>query len=238
MESERESGKIQSANEACRLLKSNYTSAKLVGLGTGSTVRVFIDTCSDYLRDKGIYVSSVDTAMYLYTRLKLRPMDLHTIDYLDVYIDGADEVSSRLDLVKGRGGALLREKLLALSAATRIYVVDYTKYTGVEYLYAKPIPVEVVPASVNYAVRELRRLGFEPQIRVGGGRDGPVISDNGNYIVDLKPLKPIVDAKSTHEKLKLLHGVVETGIFPGVELVDVVVVGHPDRAVTLRRPEK
>jgi ribose 5-phosphate isomerase A len=176
--------------------------------------------------------------MYLYTRLKLRPMDLHTLDYLDVYIDGADEVSSRLDLVKGRGGALLREKLLALSAATRIYVVDYTKYTGVEYLYAKPIPVEVVPASVNYAVRELRRLGFEPQIRVGGGRDGPVISDNGNYIVDLKPLKPIVDAKSTHEKLKLLHGVVETGIFPGVELVDVVVVGHPDRAVTLRRPEK
>jgi ribose 5-phosphate isomerase A len=236
--SSEESGKFKSASEACRILKSNYTNAKLVGLGTGSTVRVFIDTCIDYLRDKGIYVSSVDTAMYLYSRLKLRPVDLHTLDYLDVYIDGADEVSSRLDLVKGRGGALLREKLLALSAATRIYVVDYTKYTGVEYLYAKPIPVEVVPASVNYAVRELRRLGFEPQIRVGGGRDGPVISDNGNYIVDLKPLKPIVDAKSTHEKLKLLHGVVETGIFPGVELVDVVVVGHPDRAVTLRRPEK
>jgi len=236
--SSEESSKFKSASETCRILKSNYTSAKLVGLGTGSTIKVFIDTCSDYLRDKGIYVSSVDTAMYLYSRLKLRPMDLHTLDYLDVYIDGADEVSSRLDLVKGRGGALLREKLLALSATTRIYIVDYTKYTGVEYLYAKPIPVEVVPVSVNYVLRELRRLGFEPQIRVGGGRDGPVISDNSNYIVDLKPLKPIVDAKSTHEKLKLLHGVVETGIFPGVDLVDTVVIGHPDRAVALRRPEK
>jgi ribose 5-phosphate isomerase A len=230
-----EACKFTSAIEACRILKTSYSSARLIGLGTGSTIKVFIDVCIDYIRERGIYASSVDTALYLYEKYGLRPLDIQTLEHLEVYVDGADEVSSRLDLVKGRGGALLREKLLALSASTRIYVVDYTKYTGVEYLYAKPIPVEVVPVTVNYVLREVRKLGFEPQIRTGAGKDGPVISDNGNYIIDLKPLKHVTSAKSVHERLKLVHGVVETGIFPGEDLVDVVVVGYPDRAVTLKR---
>jgi ribose 5-phosphate isomerase A len=230
-----EVGKFNSASEACRLLRSGYSRVRFIGLGTGSTVKVFIDLCSDLLRDKHIYTSSVDTALYLYSKFKLRSLDIQTLDYLDVYVDGADEVSSKLDLIKGRGGALLREKLLALSASTRIYIVDYTKYTGLEYLYAKLIPVEVVPVTVNYIIKYLRKLEFEPQIRTGSGRDGPVISDNGNYIVDLKPLRPVLDAKSTHEKLKLVHGVVETGIFPGGELVDIVIVGYPDRTEILRR---
>lgn len=230
-----ERGKLTSVTEACKILRSEYAGARFIGLGTGSTVKVFIDLCRDYLRDKHIYVSSVDTSIHLYSRLGLRSLDIHTLDYLDVYVDGADEVSSRLDLVKGRGGALFREKLLALSATSRIYIVDYSKYTGVEYLYAKPIPVEVVPVAVNYVVKYLAKLGFEPQIRTGTGKDGPVISDNGNYIVDLKPLKPVINAKDTHERLKLVHGVVETGIFPGEDLVDVVVVGYPDHAEVLRR---
>jgi ribose 5-phosphate isomerase A len=230
-----EACKLTSAIEACRILKMSHSSARLIGLGTGSTIKVFIDVCIDYIRERGIYASSVDTALYLYEKYGLRPLDIQTLEHLEVYVDGADEVSSRLDLVKGRGGALLREKLLALSASTRIYVVDYTKYTGVEYLYAKPIPVEVVPVTVNYVLREVRKLGFEPQIRTGAGKDGPVISDNGNYIIDLKPLKHVTSAKSVHERLKLVHGVVETGIFPGEDLVDVVVVGYPDRAVTLKR---
>lgn len=229
-----EAGKFNSASEACRSLRSSYSNVRFIGIGTGSTIRVFIDLCGDFLRDKYVYTSSVDTALYLYSKLRLRSLDIQTLDYLDIYVDGADEVSSKLDLVKGRGGALLREKLLALSASTRIYIVDYTKYTGLEYLYARLIPVEVVPATLNYTIKYLKKLEFEPQIRTGTGKDGPVISDNGNYIVDLKPLKPIVDAKSTHEKLKLVHGVVETGIFPGGELVDIVVVGYPDRAEILR----
>jgi len=229
-----EKSKLTSAMEACKILRSEYVEAKFIGLGTGSTVKVFIDLCRDYLRDRHIYVSSVDTSIHLY-RIGLRSLDIHTLDHLDVYVDGADEVSSRLDLVKGRGGALFREKLLALSATSRIYVVDYSKYTGVEYLYAKPIPIEVVPVAMNYVLKYLARLGFEPQIRTGTGKDGPVISDNGNYIVDLKQLEPIINAKYTHERLKLIHGVVETGIFPGEDLVDAVVIGYPDHAEVLRR---
>ncbi|MEL9999919.1 MAG: ribose 5-phosphate isomerase A [Desulfurococcaceae archaeon] len=233
-ELEIEHGKILAAREACKLVEGLGV-VKVLGLGTGSTVRKFIDTCLHLLRNTKLVASSSDTVLYAKS-LGLNVLDLLSVNSVDVYIDGADEVSGKLDLVKGRGAALFREKTIAYLSQTRIYVVDYTKYTGLDYLYVKPIPIEVVPAALNYVLKTVSRMGlFEPLVRKCAGKEGPVITDNNNYLVDLKPLQPIVDPSRVHYELKRVHGVVESGIFPSGELVDVVVVGYADRACILRK---
>jgi len=150
-----EEAKKTAAIEACSILHG-IQGVKLVGLGTGSTVKKFIDVCLDYLKNKYIIASSQDTL--LYSKIKgLTALDPLMVNHIDVYIDGADEVSINLDLVKGRGGALLREKTLAYLSSKRIYVVDYTKYTGRSYLYSKSIPVEIVPFTLNYVVKNIAK---------------------------------------------------------------------------------
>lgn len=228
--------KLRASEEACRMI-SEISGLDVVGLGTGSTVRKFIEICSLYLKKFRVVASSPDTIIFA-KKLGVYTLDLLTVDEVDLYVDGADEVSTKLDMVKGRGGALLREKTLAYASRNRFYIVDHTKFTGLDYLYARPIPIEVVPIALNHVIRSIKKMGlFEPLIRTGGGKDGPVITDNGNYIIDLKPLKPIKNPGETHYKLKSIHGVVETGLFPADELVDVVIIGYPDRVAVLRRQQ-
>jgi len=229
-----EEAKENAAREACRVL-GDFREVKVIGLGTGSTVKKFIDVCIDKIKQYLIVSSSIDTTLYTKSR-GFNTIDMYSVDSVDVYIDGADEVSNKLDLVKGRGGALLREKTLAYLSSYRLYIIDYTKFNGRDYLYLKPIPVEITPSTLQYTMRAIKNTGlFEPVIRTSIGKDGPLITDNNNYILDLKPLKPIEDPLNTHKLLKLIHGVVETGIFPAVELVDTVVVGYPDKAIVYNR---
>ena len=227
MNSDIELSKENASRRVCNYVET-LQDIGIIGLGTGSTIKKFIDTCIHVLNRYSIAVSSPDTLFYLKSR-GLKAVDLLSIDTIDAYIDSADEVSSKLDLVKGRGAALFREKTLAYLSKKKIYLVDYTKYTGLDYLYSKPIPIEVVSSALNYVSRRIREIGlFELNVRIGSGKDGPVVSDNGNYIVDLKPLSPIKNPAQVHQLLKSIHGVVETGIFPASELVDVVVVGYPE----------
>jgi ribose 5-phosphate isomerase A len=229
-----EASKERVALEACKLLKE-LSGVEVVGVGTGSTVRRFVDLCMAELRSKLLVASSIDTTLYVRSK-GLRTLEVYAVEGVDVYIDGADEVSARLDLVKGGGGALLREKTLAYMSSLRVYIVDYTKYTGKPYLYEKPIPIEVAPFALNYVLREVRKMGvYEPTLRAGGGKYGPTITDNYNFIVDLKPLRPVENPLEAHKALKSIHGVIETGIFPSKELVDMVIVGYPERALVLRK---
>ncbi len=233
-----EEAKKNAAREACNIVSKKISSNTILGLGTGSTIKYFIDECREFIEEvKGAVVSSYDTLYYMLEReLDIPIYDPLSIKKIDIYVDGADEVSTTLDLVKGRGAALLREKYLALRSSTRVYVVDYTKYTGLEYLYKKPIPVEVIPFALPIVLESVRELGlFTPVLRHGIKKDGPIVTDNGNFIVDLKPIKPIEDPFEIDRKLRLIHGVVETGIFPSRELVDVVVVGYSDHVDILEK---
>lgn len=222
-----EQAKLNACDYACRHLYEKYGDALVVGVGTGSTVKLLITKCRDFFTERVLVPSSHDTLLHLVSLGLNMAVDPTGVEDIDLYIDGADEVSGKLDLVKGRGGAFLREKSLAVRSRVRMYVVDYTKYTGLNHIYVKPIPIEVVPVSVKYVIRKLQELGYgEPLLRMGTGKDGPVVSDNGNFIVDYRLLKPVEDPLSLHNTLKLVHGVIETGIFPS-NLVDIVVVGEP-----------
>ena len=193
-----------------------------IGIGTGSTVARFIHLARDILRETGTVVgSSLDTISRLRDEgvSSIHPVALKPP--VDVYIDGADEVDPSGRLIKGRGAALLGEKILAYSSKVFIVIVDESKLVRV-LGERKPLPVEVVRDALPIFLEEARSLGLDPEVRSGKGKDGPVISDWGGVIVDLHT-GPIRDPDLMERRLRGIPGVVETGLFLG--MTDYVVVG-------------
>lgn len=215
---------------ALRMFIDRISDSKVLGIGTGSTVKYFIDELIrlGMLKDKKVVVSSYATHNYLYKH----GIDAYTpinCNYADIYVDGLDEINANLDIIKGRGAALLWEKQLAIRSKLRIYIADYTKVNPEQYLYMKPVPIEVVPNAVYYVIEKLTILGYKPVLRIGKMKDGPIITDNGNFIIDLVYEK-IQNAKQVDEEIKKINGVVETGLFPN-NLVDYVIVSYPGNVV-------
>ncbi len=194
-----------------------------IGVGTGSTVGYFIKRGVGLLRSaSGVVASSMDTLLALRGE-GLIPADVRGAVYpLDLYVDGADEVDSEGNLIKGRGAALLGEKILAYGSRTFIVVVDESKLVSM-LGEKKPVPLEVVRDAVSLVVDTLQSLGLRAEPRRGTGKDGPVVSDWGGVIVDVYPGEPIRDPWEFERLLKSIPGVVETGLFLG--LADYVVVG-------------
>ena len=203
----------------------------VLGLGTGSTVRYFIYELSKYVKEKGLKIkcipSSIDTE--LLARSLGLPID-NTLQRIDITIDGADLVDENLNLIKGGGGALLREKLLAKFSKNVIIIVDESKLC--KKLYGK-IPIEIVPFSLNYVIEELKRYG-NPILRYSKTKYGPEITDNFNFIIDLHVKGLIEDPKSLESELKSITGVVESGIFPN-NLISKVLIGKEDKVEIIER---
>ncbi len=192
----------------------------VVGVGTGSTVAEFIGVAGDTLRGSTVLASSIDT------ELRLRDAGIRVASQTsglrpDVYVDGADEVDPWGRLVKGGGGALLGEKVLAYNSRVNIIIVDEGKLVG-RLGSRKPVPIEVVPHALGYILDRMEEWGYNPRPRMGGGKAGPVVSDWGGVIVDLYT-GPMDDPESVDARLRSVPGVVETGIFHGI--VDYLVVG-------------
>lgn len=189
-----------------------------LGLGTGSTMAHFLDLLADAL-DEGTLTdivgvpTSTRTAEHAERRgIPLGP--LHELQPLDLAVDGADEVDPQLQLVKGLGGALLREKMIVQAAARFVVIADESKV--VERLGTRvPLPVEVVPFSWEAHLEPLRGLGGNPVLRVDARGDA-VVTDNGNYILDLGFPDGIDDPEALERALMARAGVVDTGLFLGV----------------------
>ncbi len=199
-----------------------------LALGTGSTAAFAVRAIAERFPDGGFdCVASSRATEELARSLGLAVRPLAADDTFDLMIDGADEVTPGLDLTKGGGGALLREKLLAYLSREVTIVVDPAKLVGT--LGERfPIPVEVVPFARPALERELGGIGFEVHRR--RGPDGAAfVTDNGNEILDLSPTAPLTDPRATDRTLHDHIGVVETGLFVGV--ADRVVVGWPDGRV-------
>jgi len=202
----------------------------LIGLGTGSTVFWTMQRLAERVKE-GLRIQAVPTSTEteeLARKLGIPLLTLEDMKELDLVVDGADEISVELDLIKGGGGALLREKLVALASRKRIIVADSGKLS--KQLGSFPLPIEIVRFGWVQILSRVLQLGCQATLRKA--KDSPFITDNGNYILDCK-FDEITDPLRLHEQLKLLPGVIETGLF--VKLADVVVVGYPDRFELLER---
>ena len=195
-----------------------------LGVGSGSTVNLFIDALAkSRLRIKGAIASSVRTA----ERLKSHGIDveeLNNVADIPVCIDGADEVTPAGAMIKGGGGALTREKIVAAVARTFVCIVDASK--KVERLGAFPLPVEVIPMARSYVARELVRLGGRPEWRMG------FVTDNGNVILDVADLR-IDDPAALEDRINAIAGVVTVGLFAR-RGADVILLGTPGGIETIR----
>jgi ribose 5-phosphate isomerase A len=204
----------------------------VVGLGTGSTVRYSIEKIGR-LVDEGLDILGVPTSEATADLARSLGISLTTLvehPEVDLTIDGADEVDPNLDLIKGMGGALFREKLVALASSEMIVVVDESKL--VDSLGQKtPIPVEVLPFGWTATRDRLQALGCDPSLRRTDS--GPFVTDNGNYILDCR-FPRIDDPADLARRLKEITGVLEHGLFLG--MADLVLVGHPEGVREMRRP--
>lgn len=192
----------------------------IVGVGTGSTVKHFIDalgTMKDEI--KGAVSSSVDSTEKL-KALGIEVFDCNDVIKLDVYVDGADEINPSRDMIKGGGAALTREKIVAAISEKFVCIADETK--KVDVLGQFPLPVEVIPMARSYVARELVKLGGDPAYREG------VVTDNGNVILDVHGLS-ITDPKDLEDKINGIAGVVTVGLFAH-RGADILITGTPEGA--------
>jgi ribose 5-phosphate isomerase A len=176
----------------------------VIGVGTGSTVNFFIDALAAMPARIAGAVSSSDASTRRLQAHGIPVFDLNEVDALEVYVDGADEATRDLHLIKGGGAALTREKIVAAASRRFVCIVDEAKL--VDRLGRFPLPVEVIPMARNYVARELRRLGGDPAWREG------TVTDNGGHVLDVRGLA-IDDPVALERELNQLAGVVTVGLF-------------------------
>jgi ribose 5-phosphate isomerase A len=222
--------KLRAAEAAAELVESGMT----VGLGSGTTatamVRFLASRMSrDGLRFETVATSEATAALARSLGIPLREID--DVDSLDLNLDGADEIDHAFRMIKGRGGALLREKIVVDAARRRVTIVTADK--RVERLGERmPVPVEVSPFGLRHINRHLVDLGAKTSLRtVDGG--SPFVTDGGHRIIDCH-FPRIDDPESLERRLKQIVGVFETGLFIG--LCDLIIVGYPDRVEQVECP--
>lgn len=196
----------------------------IVGVGTGSTASHFIDALATM---KGRIDGAVSSSVVSTEKLKsygIPVLDCNDVDSLDVYVDGADEIDHHMNMIKGGGAALTREKIVAAIAKKFICIVDESK--RVDVLGKFPLPVEVIPMARSYVARELVKLGGQPEYRQN------VVTDNGNVILDVYNLE-ILNPVELENKINGIAGVVTVGLFAN-RGADVVLMGTQDGVKTIK----
>ena len=190
-------------------------SGEILGVGTGSTVNFFIDALAKIKGKIDAVVSSSDASTERLQAIGLKVLDLNRTGDLSLYVDGADEATKNLHLIKGGGGALTREKIVASASRRFVCIVDESKVSP--YLGSFPLPVEVLPMAQSLVARKLIKMGGQPELRAD------FTTDNGNVILDVKGLD-LTDPRSMESKINLLAGVVDNGIF-AERPADILLVG-------------
>lgn len=192
------------AQAAADYVVNNAPSGSIIGVGTGSTANFFIDALA---RHKDKYKGAVASSEATRKRLAghgIPVFDLNDVSDIPVYVDGADEIDAGLNMIKGGGGALTREKIVAAVARTFVCICDASKL--VEVMGKFPLPVEVIPMASAHVARELTKLGGTPVLREG------FVTDNGNVILDVKGFS-IIDPKGLEAQINQITGVVTNGLF-------------------------
>src|SRR3989454_10608545 len=226
-----EKARLSAAAQSTREIRNGTT----IGLGSGSTVLKALELATEKIRKESLNVTFVPTSYQMEIaarRLGLKTTHLEENVELDLALDGADQVQWRsLDMVKGGGAALLREKIVDSTAKRLVIVIDEKKLAktlGGE----QPIPVEIVPFGYHSILGKIKRLSEKAVLREAAGKVGPVITDNGNLIADVY-FRSLRRPEIVEEKLKKIPGIIETGLF--LEMCDVAYVGRKDGRVDILR---
>ncbi|MDP6141506.1 MAG: ribose-5-phosphate isomerase RpiA [Arenicellales bacterium] len=191
---------------------------EIIGVGTGSTTNFFIDALVKVKSKVDGVVASSEASSERLRAIGLPVLDLNRTGDLSLYVDGADEATRHLQLIKGGGGALTREKIVASASRRFVCIIDQSKLS--DHLGSFPLPVEVIPMAQSLVARKLISMGGQPELRTG------FTSDNGNVILDVRGLD-LTDPLRMEAEINLLAGVVDNGLF-AVRRADVLLVGTDD----------
>lgn len=205
----------------------------VVGLGTGSTVKYFVEALARRVQLEGLQITGVTTSKRtaeLAQRLGITIVDIDEVDQIDLTIDGADRVNRRLEGIKGGGAALLFEKIVARNSKRNIWIVDESKVSDV--LGGFPLPVEVVQYGVEHLMQLFTGAQLQPVLRRTSDQQ-PLVTDNGNYIIDLH-VAQIKQPKELADWLANQVGVVEHGLF--LDICDEVIVGGDTMRILTAQP--
>lgn len=211
------------ADAALDYIRPKLDNDTVLGIGTGSTANLFIDSLASIKGHLNATVASSEASAQRLKSHGIPVYDLNSVDQVDFYIDGADEANSALQLIKGGGAALTREKIVTAVAAEFICIADESKL--VHTLGKFPLPVEVIPMARSHVARELVKLGGDPVYREG------VVTDNGNVILDVYNFS-IPQPLATEEKINNITGVVTNGLF-ALKPADVLLLGTATGVKTL-----
>lgn len=203
----------------------------VVGLGTGSTTHFFIEKLGDRIKDEELKILGIPTSYQSFFLAKDAKIQITTLEEhdVDIAVDGADEVDPNFNLIKGGGAAHTLEKIVDSSASKFVVIVDGSKM--VNKLGNFPVPVEVIPQASRPVRNHLIKMGGAPTMRMAEKKDGPVVTDNGNFIYDVK--FQVDDPRTMELELNSIPGVVENGIF--TQVVDEVLVGTENGVKTLKK---
>lgn len=216
-----ENEKRNAALAAVKHVKNNF----VVGLGSGSTAAYAIEALGERIKREKIQLLAVPTsyqAFLLAVNYGITITTLEEHNTIDLTIDGADQIDPKLNLIKGMGAALAREKIVASASKQNITIADKNKKVKALGENNHPVPVEVLPFAISSVKRKIEKIGGTPVLREGKGKLGPVITDNGNAVVDAV-FGVIDNAERLEKQLKMIPGVVETGLFIG--LANIAYVG-------------
>jgi len=214
--------KQKAALEAVKHVKDSF----IVGLGSGSTAAFAIEALGEIIKHEKLHVMGISTSYQAFLLAVECGIPITTLDehpQIDLTIDGADQITPELNLIKGMGAAMAREKIVAAASKLNIIIADDKKKVKLLGENNQAVPIEVLPFAISLTKRKIIEAGGKPVLREGKGKLGPVITDNGNAILD-SYFGEIAKPAELAVKVKMIPGVVETGFFVG--LTDIVYVGN------------
>ena len=231
-----EKAKKNAALEATKNIKNGFK----IGLGSGSTAAYAIEEIGKRIKKEKLHVQGVPTSYQAFMLAVQHGIPATTLEEqptLDLTIDGADQIDPELNLIKGMGGALAREKIVASASKKLIIIADQNKKVKTLGENNHPVPLETLPFAASLVMRRIKEIGGKPVLREGKMKVGPVITDNGNVIIDAN-FGLVHDPTELEHKLKSIPGILETGLF--VQMAQIAYVGYQSKVETLirKKPQK
>jgi len=218
-----EKGKRAAANKA---VEENVKKGMILGIGSGSTVVYAVERIAELNNANSLNLKCIPTSFQSHQLIVENGLSLVSLDQypeLDLDIDGADEIDNDLNLIKGGGGCLVREKIIASNSKKLVIIADYRKNSGsLGEQWKKGVPIEVIPMSYIPLMIKLEKLGGSPKLRMARAKAGPLVTDNGNFIIDVD-FGIISNPKDLNMKILQLPGVVDTGLF--IEMTSKAYIG-------------